>query len=84
MTRSIGAGLLVQALVRVALGAILGGLFSLALAATLDAMVPTIALSIAPSDAATALLLFMAAGVLAALLPVARLGDIDPLEAFRR
>jgi putative ABC transport system permease protein len=72
-----------EALVLALLGAILGIAAAAALGAVLDRALPVIPLAFQSGDAARVLLVFGAAASCAAILPLARLRRIDPLEAFR-
>jgi ABC-type antimicrobial peptide transport system permease subunit len=49
----------------------------------LDDCLPTVALTFGIVDAVVVGVVFLAAGVVAALLPILRLQSVDPLEAFR-
>lgn len=64
-------------------GAGSGALASRVLGVTLDHFVPTIDLAFRALDVGVVVAVFLAAGLLAAALPVLRLRRIDPLEAFR-
>lgn len=83
-----GPGRLAVELVRgatalvVAAGA-LGALCAVALAAILDRVLPAVELCLEPFDVAAVLVGFSLAGAIAAVIPVARLRRVDPLEAFR-
>jgi putative ABC transport system permease protein len=67
----------------VLIGATCGVVASRGLGLALDRFVPTIDLVFRVSDVAAVIAIFLAAGLLAAALPVLRLRRIDPLEAFR-
>jgi ABC-type antimicrobial peptide transport system permease subunit len=64
-------------------GAAAGGALAVLLASALDRWAPSVDLSPRLDDALSTLLLFVAAGAVGAVLPVARLRQVDPLEAFR-
>jgi putative ABC transport system permease protein len=61
----------------------LGALAAAALAALLDRVLPAVELCLDPSDVGAVLVAFSFAGAVAAVIPVARLRRVDPLEAFR-
>jgi putative ABC transport system permease protein len=81
--RSIGLAVLLDAGGLVLAGAALGVGGALALASVVDRWAPTIPLVPAWGDAAGAAAALLAVGLLAALGPVARQRQVDPLEAFR-
>lgn len=76
-------GLVAHAAFLVLVGGLVGAGLALGLSSLLDRTLPTIELSFSPGDLARVLTLFTAAGVVGAAAPVARLRNIDPLEAFR-
>ena len=80
---TVGAGLVARAALLVLAGAAAGGALALGLARLLDRFLPSVELTYVAGDFLLVLLLFLAAGVLAAAVPVVRLRRIDPLEAFR-
>jgi len=72
-----------EALRLVVVGSMLGAALARLLALVLDRVYPLIPLHFDVADTLWALVLFIACGTLASVTPVARLGRIDPLEAFR-
>jgi putative ABC transport system permease protein len=80
---TIGLGIIARAGVLVIAGGAIGILLVVALAGLLDRFVPNIELTYAAGEFVLVLVLFLAAGTLAAAIPVLRLRRIDPLEAFR-
>jgi ABC-type antimicrobial peptide transport system permease subunit len=80
---AVAAGVVRYALTLVCTGILAGVAGAWVLAVLLDRSLPVIPLSIAPLDALGVALLFTAAGLVAALVPVLSLRRIDPLEAFR-
>jgi hypothetical protein len=64
-------------------GVALGLALSVGLAVALDRLLPTIPLVLAASDAVLVAAVFGAAGLAAAVVPIARLRAIEPLDAFR-
>jgi len=80
---AIGAAVLRHILALVLAGAIAGTLLAVGLDAFLDRWVPTVELASSVFDCVVAAALFSFSGALAALIPVAMLSRIDPLEAFR-
>lgn len=82
-TPAIAAGVLRHVLFLALLGIGTGCGLSWGLAAVLDQVAPAIPLAIAPGDAGIVAVVFLLASLVAALMPVLRLGRIDPLEAFR-
>jgi ABC-type antimicrobial peptide transport system permease subunit/membrane-associated phospholipid phosphatase len=82
-TRTLGAGVMRHALVLALVGVGAGSGLAWTLAALLDWKLPLIPLAIAATDAILVALVFLAASLIAALVPVLQLGRIDPLEAFR-
>jgi putative ABC transport system permease protein len=66
-----------------AAGAVGGGVAALALSSFLDRAMPTVELAHRASDWGVALALCCTSAALAAVAPVRRLRNIDPLEAFR-
>jgi ABC-type antimicrobial peptide transport system permease subunit len=64
-------------------GIALGLVLSWGLAFALDRLLPTIPLALSAQDALLVAVMFGAAGLGTAVLPVAQLRAIDPLEAFR-
>jgi hypothetical protein len=79
----VGEALMVRALVLVTAGAIGGTALAYLLQQVLDRVLPTVELVFGRWDHLVVLAVFCAAGVLAAAVPVLRLGRVDPLEAFR-
>jgi ABC-type antimicrobial peptide transport system permease subunit len=82
-TGAVRRGVLRHGLLMIGTGALAGTLAALALRATFDAVLPTIPLLVLPGDVAAAVGAFILAGGAAALVPVARLRRVDPLDAFR-
>jgi putative ABC transport system permease protein len=80
---SVGVGMIAHALGLVALGVVAGSAGAWALAAILDRMLPVVPLAVSARDAIAISLLFLMAGLIAALVPVFSLRHVDPLEAFR-
>jgi putative ABC transport system permease protein len=83
-----GAGIVAAAVVREALrlvltGVALGAVAAEALVLALDRWVPTLEMAPDGADVARVTLLFAAVGLAAAIIPVLRLGRLDPVEAFR-
>ena len=81
-------GTLARAMIReavrlIVVGSVLGAVLARLLAFVLDRVFPVIPLHFDVSDTVWALVLFIACGTLASVMPVARLGRVDPLEAFR-
>lgn len=76
-------GLIGEATRLIAAGAVLGAALARLLAILLDRVYPVIPLRVNWSDTLLALALFIACGALASAIPVARLGRVDPIEAFR-
>lgn len=64
-------------------GGVLGAVLARLLALVLDRVFPVIPLHFYLRDTLGALVLLIACGLLASAIPVARLGRVDPLEAFR-
>jgi len=64
-------------------GGVLGAALARLLAFVLDRVFPVIPLHFDIGDTLWALALLIACGMLASAIPVARLGRVDPLEAFR-
>ncbi|MEW6688772.1 MAG: ABC transporter permease [Pseudomonadota bacterium] len=82
-TRSIGTGLARAVAKVLGAGLLLGAAAALALGLVLERWMPTVELTFRLADLAWASCLFGAAGLAAIAVPLARLGRIDPLEAFR-
>ena len=80
---SLGILLPLRAGVLAVAGVAAGSAAARLLALILDRVAPTVALSFAWDDDLRILGIFVAAAVLAAAIPVARLRRLDPLEAFR-
>jgi hypothetical protein len=80
---AVGRGMLGHAMMLVLLGALAGTAAACGLAILLDRLLPTIPLEVAPGEAAAVSGLFMAAGMIAATVPVLRLRRLDPMDAFR-
>jgi len=81
--RALTGAVIREAVTLAAVGAMLGSAAGLVLRVVLDHVLPVIPLAFRVTDAARILLVFAAAGIGAAAIPVARLRRIDPLEAFR-
>ena len=79
----VAQGIVVYVIKLLGLGIGIGVVLSLVLAFALDRMLPTIPLALSASDALFVIGAFGLAGLVAAVVPVARLLAIDPLEAFR-
>ena len=79
----IGAGLAIHAARLLIAGIGIGTIAAHLLAATIDLVAPVIPLSYSMADMALVAALLAMSGILAALVPLVRLKDIDPLEAFR-
>jgi putative ABC transport system permease protein len=82
-TPAIGRGVLAQAAGLSSRGAGLGIVLAYGLRAGLESFLPTIPLRISVLDVLLIAILFILTGAAAALVPVVRLGAIDPMEAFR-
>lgn len=82
-TRAVGVGVLRHALLLTLLGVGAGSGLAWGLAALLDWARPVIPLAIAVTDVGIIGVIFLTASLVAALVPVLKLGRIDPLEAFR-
>lgn len=81
-------GMLARSLVRdatrlVVAGGVLGAALARLLAVVLDRVYPLVSLRVDWGDTLWVLALFVACGTLASAIAVARLGRVDPLEAFR-
>ena len=81
-------GLLARVLIReaarlIVVGGVLGAVLARVLALVLDRVFPVIPLRFNIGDTLWAFALLIACGMLASAIPVARLGRVDPLEAFR-
>lgn len=81
-------GTLSRAMIReatrlIVVGSMLGAALARLLALVLDRVFPVIPLHFDVRDTLWALVLFIVCGMLASAIPVARLGRVDPLEAFR-
>jgi putative ABC transport system permease protein len=81
---SMSAALMLRAALLALIGVGAGGAASLGLARLLDRVLPTVVLSPLPVDLLRTTAAFVAVAILASLLPLARLGRMDPLEAFRQ
>ncbi|MEO6260184.1 MAG: ABC transporter permease [Thermoanaerobaculia bacterium] len=79
----IGAGLAIHAAKLLIAGIGIGTLAAHLLAATIDRIAPVIPLRYSLTDMAMVAALLALSGIVAALVPLVRLKDIDPLEAFR-
>ncbi len=79
----VAQGIVVYVIELLALGIGIGIVASVALAVALDRLLPTIPLTLSVSDGGFVVAAFGIAGLIAAVIPVARLMAIDPLEAFR-
>lgn len=64
-------------------GTLAGALLAELLRWSTDRFAPTLELSTRPLDLAGVMLVFVAVGILAAVVPLLRLRRIDPIEAFR-
>ena len=82
--REIAAALVLRSATLASSGVIAGSALAVGLTALLDRFLPTISLTTVPSDVVRAGTVFVGAAVGAALIPIARLRQIDPLEAFRQ
>lgn len=80
---SIGLGIIARAGFLVSVGGAVGAVLALGLRVVLDRFVPSIELTYTAVEFVLVLAVFLAAGTIAAALPVLRLRRIDPLEAFR-
>ena len=80
---AIGAGLAIHAAKLLSAGIVIGAIAAHLLATTIDLVAPVIPLSFSIADMAVVSALLAMSGFLAALVPLFRLKDIDPLEAFR-
>jgi putative ABC transport system permease protein len=76
-------GLISEATRLVVAGGVLGAALARLLAVVLDRVYPVIPLRVEWADTLWALALFVVCGTLASAIAVARLGRVDPLEAFR-
>lgn len=79
----LAGGLIREATRLVVTGGVLGAGLARLLAVVLDRVYPVIPLRVDWGDTLWVLALFIACGTLASAIPVARLGRVDPLEAFR-
>jgi putative ABC transport system permease protein len=82
------SGLLARVLIReaarlIVVGGLLGAVLARLLALVLDRVFPLIPLRFNIGDTLWAFALLIACGMVASAVPVARLGRVDPLEAFR-
>jgi putative ABC transport system permease protein len=82
-TGIVAAAFVLHAAVLAIIGGALGDLLSRLLALALDRYLPTVQLVYVPSDVTMVLLVVTLASVAGAVVPLARLRRIDPLEAFR-
>jgi hypothetical protein len=80
---AIAAGLAIHAAKLLGIGIVIGALAAHLLSAAIDFIAPVIPLSFSIVDLAIVSGLLAVSGFLAALAPLLRLKDIDPLEAFR-
>lgn len=80
---AIAAGLAIHAAKLLGTGIVIGAIAAHLLAATIDLVAPVIPLSYSIADMSIVAALLAMSGFLAALVPLFRLKDIDPLEAFR-
>jgi ABC-type antimicrobial peptide transport system permease subunit len=80
---AIAAGLGIHAAKLLVSGIVIGAAGAHLLAATIDFFAPVIPLSYSVTDMCMVAVLLALSGIIAALLPLYRLKDIDPLEAFR-
>ena len=80
---TIGGGLTLHASELLLTGICAGALCAHLLSAVLDAVAPIIPLHYVTSDLLFVAALLSTAGLLASAIPIFRLKDIDPLEAFR-
>ena len=80
---AIAGGLAIHAAKLLVTGIVLGAGLAHLLAATIDHVAPVIPLSYSPVDMSIVFALLATSGMVAALVPLFRLKDIDPLEAFR-
>jgi putative ABC transport system permease protein len=80
---TVGASLIIRAVVLVAGGCLAGSLLALVLSAVLDRTAPHIEFTFATGQFAVVFLIFLLAGLLATAVPLLRLRKIDPLEVFR-
>lgn len=78
-----GQALMVRALLLVTTGALGGAVLAYLLQRLLDRVLPTVELVFGTWDHLAVLAIFAVAGIIAAGIPVLRLGRVDPLEAFR-
>lgn len=79
----VGRGVVRQAAKLVCFGGLLGMVLAVGLGWILDRVLPTVPLTFVATDVAAVLAVFIVFGLAAAVVPVARLHRIDPLEAFR-
>lgn len=82
-TSAIAAGLALHVAKLLGIGLLLGVAAAHLLAAAIDAVAPVIPLRYAIGDLAVVATLLAASGFVAAFVPLVRLKNIDPLEAFR-
>ena len=80
---AISSGLAIHAAKLLGAGIVIGAIAAHLLAATIDLVAPVIPLSFSIADMSVVAALLAMSGFLAALVPLFRLKDIDPLEAFR-
>lgn len=79
----VGEALMARALILVMAGAAGGTMLALLLQQVLDRVLPTVELVFGIWDHVAVFAMFSVAGILAAGIPVLRLGRVDALEAFR-
>jgi ABC-type lipoprotein release transport system permease subunit len=79
----VGEALMARALLLVMAGAAGGTMLAYLLQQVLDRVLPTVELVFGVWDQVAVFGIFSVAGILAAGIPVLRLGRVDPLEAFR-
>jgi predicted lysophospholipase L1 biosynthesis ABC-type transport system permease subunit len=82
-TATIAAGLALHVAKLLGIGLLIGVVAAHLLAAVIDLVAPVIPLRYAIADLAAVATLLAASGFVAAFVPLVRLKNIDPLEAFR-
>ena len=80
---TLARGVILEAARLIVAGGVLGAALARLLAVVLDRVYPVVPLRFDVGDTLWTLALFIVCGTLASVVPVARLGRVDPLEAFR-
>ncbi len=82
-TTALAGGVIREAAALVAVGGLIGTTMAFALGTLLERLMPVIPLTFHLINVLGVLLVFAAAGIAAAVVPILRLRRVDPLEAFR-